>query len=446
MFDSLTQKLQGVFDRLRGRGKLTEQDVQEALREVRLALLEADVHFRVVKEFVARVRERAVGAEVMESLNSAQAVVKIVHQELVKLLGENAAPVRLSGKPAVVLVCGLQGGGKTTSCGKLANLLRKQGHQPLLVAADIYRPAAIKQLEVIGASLNIPVYSLGDKQNPVDIARGAVAHASQHGRDVVILDTAGRLHVDEELMLELEYIRAATHPSETLLVLDAMTGQDAVNVATAFVDRLGVDGFVLTKLDGDARGGAALSLRAVTDKPVKLVGTGEKLDGLEPFHPERMASRILGMGDMLSFIEKAQEAFDEKQALELEAKLRANRFDFEDYLSQLGQMKKMGPLDQVLGMIPGFGGAAKAMEGLEIDEKQLGRVEAIIQSMTVEERRNPEILNGSRRRRIARGSGTSVQEVNRLIKQFDQMRGMMRQLTAKQQGKRRGPIRVPFFG
>ncbi|HEY3285124.1 MAG TPA: signal recognition particle protein, partial [Armatimonadota bacterium] len=405
---------------------------------------EADVHFKVVKDFVARVRERAIGEEVLESLSSAQAVVKIVHQELVGLLGENAAPIRLTGKPAVILVCGLQGGGKTTSCGKLAAMLRKQGHNPLLVAADVYRPAAIKQLQVIGESLNIPVFSLGDKTNPVDIAKGAVAHASQNGRDVVILDTAGRLHVDEEMMLELEYVSATVHPGETLLVLDSMTGQDAVNVATAFTERLSVDGFILTKLDGDARGGAALSLRAVTDRPVKLVGIGEKLDALEPFHPDRMASRILGMGDVLSFIEKAQQAFDEKQAQELEAKLRANKFDFEDYLNQLQQMKKMGPLDQILGMIPGMGKAAKSLEGMEVDQSQLGRVEAIIQSMTRQERQNPEILNGSRRRRIAKGSGTSVQEINRLMKQFEQMRGMMRQLTATQQGRRRGPVRMPF--
>jgi len=445
MFENLSHKLLTAFDKLRGRGKLTEEDVAAAMREVRLALLEADVNFRVVKEFIARVRERCVGQEVLESLSPDQHVVKIVYEELAQLLGSNAAPINLDGNPAIVLLAGLQGGGKTTTAGKLASLLRKRGRKPLLVAADIYRPAAIKQLQVIGDSLNIPVYSMGDRQDPLDIARGAIASAKAHGQDVVIIDTAGRLHIDEEMMAEVQRVHDAVEPSETLLVVDAMTGQDAVTVADAFNQRLEVDGFVLTKLDGDARGGAALSLRAVTQKPIKLVGTGEKLDALEPFHPERMASRILGMGDVLSLIEKAEEAIDARKAAELEAKLRSNRFDFDDYLSQLQQVRKMGPLDQVLSMIPGLGGQ-RQLQGLELDERQVKRQEAIIQSMTAEERRNPDIINGSRKRRIARGSGSSVQDVNRLITQYQQMRAMVRMMVDAEKGKRRGPIRIPFLG
>jgi signal recognition particle subunit SRP54 len=445
MFENLSHKLLTAFDKLRGRGKLTEEDVAAAMREVRLALLEADVNFRVVKEFIARVRERCVGQEVLESLSPDQHVVKIVYEELAQLLGSNAAPINLDGNPAIVLLAGLQGGGKTTTAGKLASLLRKRGRKPLLVAADIYRPAAIKQLQVIGDSLNIPVYSMGDRQDPLDIARGAIASAKAHGQDVVIIDTAGRLHIDEEMMAEVQRVHDAVEPSETLLVVDAMTGQDAVTVADAFNQRLEVDGFVLTKLDGDARGGAALSLRAVTQKPIKLVGTGEKLDALEPFHPERMASRILGMGDVLSLIEKAEEAIDARKAAELEAKLRSNRFDFDDYLSQLQQVRKMGPLDQVLSMIPGLGGQ-RQLQGLELDERQVKRQEAIIQSMTAEERRDPDIINGSRKRRIARGSGSSVQDVNRLITQYQQMRAMVRMMVDAEKGKRRGPIRIPFLG
>lgn len=445
MFENLSHKLLTAFDKLRGRGKLTEEDVAAAMREVRLALLEADVNFRVVKEFIARVRERCVGQEVLESLSPDQHVVKIVYEELAQLLGSNAAPINLDGNPAIVLLAGLQGGGKTTTAGKLASLLRKRGRKPLLVAADIYRPAAIKQLQVIGDSLNIPVYSMGDRQDPLDIARGAIASAKAHGQDVVIIDTAGRLHIDEEMMAEVQRVHDAVEPSETLLVVDAMTGQDAVTVADAFNQRLEVDGFVLTKLDGDARGGAALSLRAVTQKPIKLVGTGEKLDALEPFHPERMASRILGMGDVLSLIEKAEEAIDARKAAELEAKLRSNRFDLDDYLSQLQQVRKMGPLDQVLSMIPGLGGQ-RQLQGLELDERQVKRQEAIIQSMTAEERRNPDIINGSRKRRIARGSGSSVQDVNRLITQYQQMRAMVRMMVDAEKGKRRGPIRIPFLG
>jgi signal recognition particle subunit SRP54 len=445
MFDNLSQKLLAAFDRLRGRGKLSEQDVAEALREVRLALLEADVNFKVVKEFVARVRERAVGHEVLESLTPDQQVVKIVHEELTNLLGGSTSELNLSGSPAVILLVGLQGGGKTTTAGKLANLLRKQGRKPLLVAADVYRPAAIKQLQVIGSSLNIPVYDLGSRQDPVDIARGSVSTAKDEGLDTVIIDTAGRLHIDEDMMAEVERIRDAVNPSEILLVVDAMTGQDAVAVAEAFNQRLSVDGFILTKLDGDARGGAALSLRAVTQKPIKFIGVGEKLDALEPFHPERMSSRILGMGDVLSLIERVEETIDAKMAAELEEKIRSNRFDLEDYLNQLRQVRRMGPLEQILSMIPGFG-QLKQLGNLEVDEGVVKKQEAIIQSMTLEERRNPEILNGSRKRRIARGSGTSVQEVNRLLNSYQQMRTMMRQLMDAEKGKRRGPIRIPFLG
>jgi signal recognition particle subunit SRP54 len=445
MFDNLSQKLLAAFDRLRGRGKLSEQDVAEALREVRLALLEADVNFKVVKEFVARVRERAVGHEVLESLTPDQQVVKIVHEELTNLLGGSTSELNLSGSPAVILLVGLQGGGKTTTAGKLANLLRKQGRKPLLVAADVYRPAAIKQLQVIGSSLNIPVYDLGSRQDPVDIARGSVSTAKDEGLDTVIIDTAGRLHIDEDMMAEVERIRDAVNPSEILLIVDAMTGQDAVAVAEAFNQRLSVDGFILTKLDGDARGGAALSLRAVTQKPIKFIGVGEKLDALEPFHPERMSSRILGMGDVLSLIERVEETIDAKMAAELEAKIRSNRFDLEDYLNQLRQVRRMGPLEQILSMIPGFG-QLKQLGNLEVDEGVVKKQEAIIQSMTLEERRNPEILNGSRKRRIARGSGTSVQEVNRLLNSYQQMRTMMRQLMDAEKGKRRGPIRIPFLG
>ena len=445
MFDSLSQKLTAAFEKLRGRGRLTDQDVSDALREVRLALLEADVNFRVVKEFIARVRERAVGQEVMESLSPDQHVVKIVHEELTALLGGSSAGLNLVGSPAVVMLVGLQGGGKTTTAGKLANYLRKRGRKPLLVAADVYRPAAIKQLQVVGDSLNIPVYSLGDRQDPVDIARGGVAAARDKGLDTVILDTAGRLHIDDEMMDEVQRVRDALQPSDVLLVVDAMTGQDAVTVAEAFNQRLSVDGFILTKLDGDARGGAALSLRAVTEKPIKFVGVGEKLDALELFHPERMASRILGMGDVLSLIERVEQAVDERLAAQMEAKLRSNRFDLEDYLSQLQQVRRMGPLDQILSLIPGFS-QLRQMAPVEIDEKQIKKQEAIIQSMTPEERRDPDILNGSRKRRVARGSGTTVQDVNRLLSQYNQMRSMVRQLVEAEKGKRRGPIRVPFLG
>jgi signal recognition particle subunit SRP54 len=446
LFESLSEKLQNVFKKLRGKGTLSEQDVNEAAREVRLVLLEADVNFRVVKDFIARVKERAVGHDVLESLSPAQQVIKIVNEELIGLLGGAESDLKIAAKPpTIIMLAGLQGSGKTTTAAKLANLLRKQGRRPVLVACDIYRPAAVKQLQVLGEQIGIPVFSLGDKQDPVNIAKAAVGAAAANGQDVIILDTAGRLHVDEQLMDELARIKAAVSPTDILLVVDSMTGQDAVNVAEQFNSVLEVDGFVVTKLDSDARGGAALSIKAVTGKPIKFAGISEKMDGLEPFHPERMASRILGMGDVLSLIEKAEAALDQKTAAELEKKFRENKFDLEDYLDQLQQMRKMGPLDQILGMIPGMG--AKQLQGVEVDEGQLDRVEAIIRSMTMEERHHPEILNGSRRRRIANGSGSSVQDVNRLMNQFDQMRKMMRELADMEQGgkkKRRKPI--PFFG
>lgn len=440
----MAEKLQNVFRKLRGKGALSEQDVNEALREVRLVLLEADVNFRVVKDFVARIRERAVGQEVLESLTPAQHVVKIVNNELTELLGGSESGLSFAPKPpTVIMLVGLHGSGKTTTAAKLANLMRKQGRKPLLVAADVYRPAAIKQLQVLGEQLGVPVFSAGDKQDPVSIGKAALSSAVSNGQDVVILDTAGRLHIDAEMMDELARIKAALSPQEVLLVVDAMTGQDAVNVAEQFNAVLEVDGFIVSKLDSDARGGAALSIKAVTGKSIKFAGVGEKLDALEPFHPERMAGRILGMGDVLGLIEKAEEALDQKKAEELERKLRENKFDFEDYLDQLQQMRKMGPLDQLLGMIPGV--SLGRMQDIQVDERQIGRVEAIIRSMTQEERHRPEILNGSRRRRIAQGSGTSVQEVNRLINQFDQMRKMIRGFTDAGRGKRpRAPM--PFFG
>ncbi|HEY8395131.1 MAG TPA: signal recognition particle protein [Thermaerobacter sp.] len=439
----MAEKLQAVFKRLRGKGKLTEADVEAALREVRLALLEADVNFKVVKEFISRVRERAVGQEVLASLTPAQQVIKIVHDELTQLMGGSHARLRLAGTPpTVVLMVGLQGSGKTTTAAKLARMLARQGRQPLLVAADVYRPAAIEQLVTLAGQVGVPAYAPGPDRDPVDIARGGVEEARRLGRDVVIIDTAGRLHVDEPLMQELERIRAAVQPHEILLVVDAMTGQDAVNVAEQFNSRLGIDGVVLTKLDGDARGGAALSVRAVTGKPIKFVGLGERVDQLEPFHPERMASRILGMGDVLSLIEKAQAAFDAEEARRLERKLREQRFDLEDFLEQLRQVRKMGPLDQLLGMIPGLGGRVKDRA---VDERELRRIEAIIQSMTPEERRHPEIINASRRRRIARGSGTRVQDVNRLLKQFAETQRLMKQLTGAARKGRRGFGGLPFL-
>ena len=427
-FEGLTEKLNATFKRLRGKGRLTENDVREAMREVRLALLEADVSYKVVKEFVSSVTERAVGSDVLDSLTPAQQVVKIVNEELTNLMGGGTAKLTMANNgPTVVMMAGLQGAGKTTTTAKLAGLLRRQnGKRPLLAACDVYRPAAIEQLKVVGGQLNLPVFEEG-QGDPVQIAQDALRHARDHGNDMVFLDTAGRLHVDEELMDELKRMKSAVHPNEILLVVDAMTGQDAINAATAFDEALGIDGVVLTKLDGDARGGAALSIRAATGKPIKFVGTGEKLDMIEPFHPDRMASRILGMGDMLSFIEKAQQTYDEKQAAKLEEKLRKNRFTLQDYYDQLQQLRGMGDLSQIAGMLPGALG--KQLSGASIDEKQMAHTEAIILSMTPLERENPQILNASRKRRIAAGCGLQVVDVNRLLKQFEMMQQLTKQLS-----------------
>ena len=444
MFSNLTERLQATFKQLRSRGKLTDKDVDSALREVRFALLEADVNFKVVRDFTTKLRERAIGQEVLKSLSPAQQVIKIVNEELIALLGGSQAKLVLSSKiPATVMMVGLQGSGKTTTCAKLAALLKKQGKRPLLAAADIYRPAAIRQLQVLGEQIDVPVFSMGDKASPVDISRAAVEHARKNGYDVLIIDTAGRLHIDEELMDELESIRNSIEISDVLLAVDAMTGQEAVNVAEAFHKRLNVGSIVLTKLDGDARGGAALSIWAVTGCPIKYVTLGEKLDAIEPFHPERMASRILGMGDVLTLIEKAQATMDEEEAEKLAERMLNAQFTLEDFLSQMQQLKQMGPLDQLLGMIPGFSNQ-KALKGISFDDKQMKRVEAIIQSMTVEERRNPSIIDGSRRKRIAAGSGTRVQDVNRLLRQFEDTRAMLKKLGAQQKGGRRR--RMPFFG
>ena len=432
-FESLSEKLNAAFKKLRGKGRLTQADIKEAMREVRMALLEADVSYKVVKDFTKTVTERASGAEVLEALSPAQMVIKIVNEELCRLMGSENQKLNLGSKsPAVVMLVGLQGAGKTTNGAKLAGYIRRQGKRPLLAACDIYRPAAIKQLETVGAQLNIPVFQMG-QTNPVDIAKAAVEHAKRHGNDVVFLDTAGRLHIDEALMDELKNIRDAVEPSEILLVVDAMTGQDAVNAATAFDEALGVTGVMLSKLDGDARGGAALSIRAATGKPIKFIGVGEKLDMIEPFHPDRMASRILGMGDVLTLIEKAEQSFDEKKALEAAEKLRANKFSLSDYLDQMAQFKNMGDLQDLAGMIPGLD--AKALKGAKMDDKMLAHQEAIILSMTQAERDNPSMLNSSRKKRIAAGSGTSVVDVNRLIKQFDAMQQMMKQFSGKNMKK-----------
>ncbi|MCI9678157.1 MAG: signal recognition particle protein [Oscillospiraceae bacterium] len=427
-FEGLSEKLNAAFKRLRGKGRLTEADVREAMREVRLALLEADVSYKVVKDFVAKVTERAVGSDVLESLTPAQQIIKIVDEELTALMGGASAKLATASRPpTVIMMVGLQGAGKTTNGAKLAGYLRSQmGKRPLLVACDVYRPAAIKQLQVVGEQLDIPVFALG-QVNPVQIAQHAVRHARDNGFDTVLLDTAGRLHIDEQLMEELKKIKAAVSPNEILLVVDAMTGQDAVNAATAFDDALGIDGVLLTKLDGDARGGAALSIRAATGKPIKFVGTGEKLDMIELFHPDRMASRILGMGDMLSLIEKAEKSFDEKKAAELEEKLKKNRFTLADYLEQMGQLRNMGDLSQIAAMMPGQMG--KQMAGAQVDEKLLDRQEAIIRSMTPRERENPGILNASRKKRIAAGCGLEVADVNRLLKQYELMLQLTRQFS-----------------
>ena len=432
-FESLSEKLNEAFKKLRGKGRLTENDVKEAMREVRMALLEADVSYKVVRDFTKSVTAKAVGTDVLEALNPAQMVIKIVNQELCDLMGSENRKLNISSRsPSVVMLVGLQGAGKTTNGAKLAAYMRKQGKRPLLAACDIYRPAAIKQLETVGAQLDIPVFQMGTT-DPVDIAKAAVEHAKKHGNDLVFLDTAGRLHIDAQLMDELKNIKAAVEPAEILLVVDAMTGQDAVSAASAFDGALDVTGVMLTKLDGDARGGAALSITAATGKPIKFIGVGEKLDMIEPFYPDRMASRILGMGDMLTLIEKAQQSFDEKKALEAAERLRANRFTLSDYLEQMNQLKNMGDLESIMGMIPGVD--AKALKGAKLDDKAMSRQEAIILSMTQAERENPAILNSSRKKRIAAGSGTTVVDVNRLVKQFEAMQQMTKQLTGKNMKK-----------
>lgn len=430
-FEGLSERLENSFKKLRAKGKLTEADVKEAMREVRLALLEADVNYKVSKEFTKKVTERAIGADVMESLTPGQMVIKIVNEELTELMGTNESRLAIANHPpTIVMMCGLQGSGKTTHSAKLALKLKKEGHRPLLVACDIYRPAAIKQLQVVGEQVGVPVFEMGT-ENPVTIAQEAVKYAKDHGNDYVFLDTAGRLHIDEALMTELTNIRSTVHPHEILLVIDAMTGQDAVNVAKSFNETLGIDGVILTKLDGDTRGGAALSVRAVTGKPIKFVGTGEKLDNLETFHPSRMASRILGMGDVLSFIEKAELALDEKKAAELEKKLAKNKFDLNDLLDQFEQIERMGSLKDTIKMIPGIG---KQIKDEDIDEKAFDRMRAIIFSMTKEEREKPEIINPSRKRRIASGCGMKVEDVNKLLSQFKQMQKIMKQF-----GGNKGP-------
>ena len=432
-FESLSEKLNAAFKKLRGKGRLSPADVKEAMREVRMALLEADVSYKVVKDFVKNVTEKATGADVLEALSPAQMIVKIVNQELCELMGGQNQKLNISSKlPSVVMLVGLQGAGKTTNGAKLAGYMKKQGKRPLLAACDIYRPAAIQQLETVGAQLDVPVFQMG-QTNPVDIAKAAIEHAKKHGNDIVFLDTAGRLHIDAELMDELKNIKAAVEPAEILLVVDAMTGQDAVNAANAFDEALGITGVMLSKLDGDARGGAALSIRAATGKPIKFIGTGEKLDMIEPFHPDRMASRILGMGDMLTLIEKAEQSFDQKKALEAAERLKSNRFTLSDYLDQMAQLKNMGDLESIMGMIPGMD--SKALKGAKIDEKAMARQEAIILSMTQAERNNPSILNSSRKKRIAAGSGTSVVDVNRLLKQFEAVQQLTKQFSGKNMKK-----------
>ncbi|WLD95126.1 signal recognition particle protein [Alkalihalobacillus sp. AL-G] len=445
-FEGLADRLQQTLQKVRGKGKVTEADVKVMMREVRLALLEADVNFKVVKQFIAKVKERAIGQEVLESLTPGQQVVKVVNEELTALMGGEQSKLAVANRPpTVIMMVGLQGAGKTTSTGKLANHLRKKHNRnPLLVAADVYRPAAINQLQTLGKQLGMPVFDLGTDTSPVEIAKQGVEQAKEEHQDYVIVDTAGRLHVDEGLMEELSNIKEAVNPDEILLVVDAMTGQDAVNVAQSFHDQLGLTGVVLTKLDGDTRGGAALSIKSVTDTPIKFVGMGEKLDALEPFHPERMSSRILGMGDVLSLIEKAETNVDEKKAKELEQKMRTMSFTFDDFLEQLTQVRSMGPLDELLGMLPGAG-QMKQLKNVKVDENQLNHVEAIIQSMTKNEKLQPEVINASRKKRIAKGSGRPIQEVNRLLKQFEDMKKMMKQMTNMSKGKKKGGMKFPFM-
>ena len=442
IFESLSDRLQATFKKLRGHGKLTEKDVNEAMREVRMALLEADVNFRVVKQFIQTVKERAIGQNVLDTLTPAQVVIKIVDEELTNLMGGTQSRINMSpNPPTVIMMVGLQGAGKTTSVGKLGLALKKQGKRPLLVACDIYRPAAVKQLQVVGAQLELPVFSMDAGTDAVTIARSSIAYSQSHANDVVIIDTAGRLQIDEKLMQELRDIKAEVCPHEILLVVDAMTGQEAVNVAQSFHESLGLDGVVMTKLDGDARGGAALSVKAVTNVPIKFVGMGEKLEALQPFHPDRMASRILGMGDVLSLVEKAQQTFDLEEAKKMEKKLRREEFTLDDFLSQMQQVKKLGSLENILGMIPGMGGLKKQLEGqdIDLDGKEMRQIEAIIKSMTPQERADIGIINGSRRKRIALGSGTRVQDVNKLLKQFGEMRKMMKKMKKMQKGKKGFP-------
>ncbi|MDY5626799.1 MAG: signal recognition particle protein [Clostridia bacterium] len=433
-FESLADRLGSVFKKLRGKGKISESDLKEAMKEVKRALLEADVNFKVVKDFINSVSEKALGQNVLESLTPGQQVIKIVNDELCALMGKETAKLDFSHKITVIMMVGLQGAGKTTSSAKIGGFLKKQGKRPILVAADVYRPAAKKQLKVVGSQLELPVFSIDESTDAVFIAQKAMEHAAQNANDVVIIDTAGRLHIDEELMEELQKIKEAVNPSEILLTVDAMTGQDAVNVAESFNEKLEITGVVLTKLDGDTRGGAALSVKAVTGKPIKFAGMGEKLTDLDLFHPDRMASRILGMGDVLTLIDKAQQAFDEKQAADLEKKIREQTFDLNDYLNQLGQIKKMGSMQDILAMMPGVN--TKALAGAQIDEKKMGHIEAIIQSMTPKERQKPEIINSSRKQRIANGSGTTVQEINLLLKQFSQMQKLMKQFSNPKKLKR----------
>ena len=444
-FESLSEKLNGVFQKLRSRGRLTETDVRAAMREIRMALLEADVNFKVVKEFIAKVTERAVGAEILESLTPAQQVIKIVNEELTQLMGGTQSRIRMANNPpTVVMFVGLQGAGKTTNAAKLAGYYKKrENKRPLLCACDVYRPAAINQLKVVGGQLDIPVFEQG-QGDPVEIAQAAYAHAKQHGNDLLIIDTAGRLHIDEALMDELKRIKAAIQPHEIMLVVDAMTGQDAVNAASAFNEALGIDSVLISKLDGDARGGAALSVRAVTGKPIKFCGTGEKLDALEPFYPDRMASRLLGMGDVMSLIEKAQQNFDAKKAAEMEKKMRSGKLTLTDFYDQLTQLKGMGSMSGIASMLPGMN--AKALQGAQVDEKQLARTEAIILSMTPYERDNPEVLNFSRKKRIAAGCGLKVEDVNRLLKQFNATQQLMKQLSgvSRRKGKGLRGLKMPF--
>ena len=446
-FDGLGDKLQDIFKRMKGQGKITEKDLKAVMREVKVALLEADVNYKVVKQFIDKVNSRAVGEEVMESLTPGQQVVKIVHDELTELLGGKQSKLTIAPKPpTVIMMVGLQGSGKTTTSGKLARLLKKQGKRPLLTACDVYRPAAIKQLQVLGEQLDIPVFTLGDKISPVDIAKGAIEHAKTKGNDVVILDTAGRLHIDEVLMEELKNVKAVANPTEILLVVDSMVGQDAVNVADSFNELLDITGVVLTKLDGDTRGGAALSIKSITGKPIKFAGMGEKLDALEPFHPDRMASRILGMGDVLTLIEKAQENIDQQKAEEMQKKMLKAEFTLEDYLEQMDQIKNMGSITNMLEMMPGM--SKNKLKDIQVSDRDLAQTKAIILSMTPAERRNPKIINGSRRKRIAAGSGMKVQDVNRLIKQYEQSQMLLKQFSGMATGKKKGgagKFKLPFM-